>query len=63
MFNTAVKNRKKSSIGNRPPLSQNLTLKTGNHGKPEKKITLSELETRGIVGHNEVVIDWQWPAL
>jgi len=52
---------KKSSIGNRPTLCQDWALKTGNRGKPKKKVTLSELETRWTVGHNEVVALWQWP--
>gem|GEM_PF-6225786 len=55
------KKKKKSSAGNRKTFSRKLAIKKGRKDKGKTKVTLAELETRWTVGHNEVVVLWQWP--
>jgi hypothetical protein len=52
---------KKSSNGNRSALSRKLDIKKGKENQKKKKVTLSELETKWTLEHNEVVAVWQWP--
>ncbi len=61
MIKKQRKKKKKSSVGNRKVLSRKLGIKKGRGDKGKKKVTLSELETRWTLEHNEVVALWQWP--